>query len=189
MGYVNHQAESHDFCDQGEVSTQQLSELIARRLFSRKLLPALICPLTHEVMRDPVCAADGATYERDAFERHVRQAGRMPAMSPVTGKLLPSKQFVANGILKQLVTSNLQDLPPQRVRLSSFARVSIYLLDHIFSFCNGKALCQAQQVCKDFFAVGSESRLWAELVRAEHGNVDNEEDPRQQYIKYITQHI
>jgi hypothetical protein len=184
--HVNHQAESPDFCEQGEVSTQHM---IAQRLFARKLLPALICPLTQEVMRDPVCAADGATYEREAFERHVRQAGRMPAMSPVTGKLLPSKQFVANVILKQLITSNVQDLPPQRARFSSFAKVSIYLLDHIFSFCNGKALCLAQQVCKDFLAVGSEKRLWAQLVRAELGHLDNEEDPRQQYIKYAAQVI
>merc|ERR1712232_835845 len=83
--------------------SQQTLDLIARRLFALELLPSLICPITRQVMRDPVCAADGNTYERCAIEKLVRVAGRLPAMSPVTGRPLASKQVVANSVLKRLI--------------------------------------------------------------------------------------
>jgi hypothetical protein len=34
--------------------------------------PELICPLTHQVMTDPVICADGYTYDRKAIEQHFR---------------------------------------------------------------------------------------------------------------------
>ncbi len=42
-----------------------------------------LCPITRDVMRDPVVAADGYSYEREAILQHVDQ-GTL-ANSPITG--------------------------------------------------------------------------------------------------------
>jgi len=171
-------------------SGQQLSELIAERLFTRQLLPSFICPLTGSVMREPMCAADGATYERSAIERVMRQSGRMPSTSPVTGKMLASKALVQNSVLKLLIASNLKALPPPEVRIPAFAKVSIYLLDHIFMFLGGRALGQAQRSSRDFFAVGAAPRLWAHLVQVELGRTcGKEEDARKTYAGNALAHF
>ena len=36
------------------------------------------CPITQEAMKDPVCAADGQTYEREAIERWLQLKGTSP---------------------------------------------------------------------------------------------------------------
>jgi len=162
-------------------SSQQILELIARRLFTRELMPSFICPITRAVMRDPVCATDGSTYERSAIERLARQAGRMPAMSPVTGRPLPSKQVIPNTVLKQLIASQLPNLPPLEARVSEFCTVSVYLLEHMLSFLNGRSLGNAQVACSDFLAVGSKPTLWAPLVVADFGIREAQDDPRQCY--------
>lgn len=109
-------------------------------------------------------------------------------MSPVTGKMLPSKHLIPNIVLKQLIASQIHELPPLESRVSAFARVSIYLLDHIFSFCNGRSLGQAQIVCKDFYAVGSESRLWAQLLEAEFRRSYEGQRAREDYICQFLEH-
>ena len=38
----------------------------------------LECPITHEIMNDPVIAADGHTYERRAIERWLSQKNYSP---------------------------------------------------------------------------------------------------------------
>ena len=44
-----------------------------------------VCPLTQEIMSDPVVAGDGQTYEHSAIERYLTQSQQ----SPITGKLIP----------------------------------------------------------------------------------------------------
>mmetsp|Transcript_119850 Transcript_119850/g.187991 ORF Transcript_119850/g.187991 Transcript_119850/m.187991 type:complete len:730 (+) Transcript_119850:41-2230(+) len=179
-----------DVCDTlVQKSSQEIPELIRTQIFIRRLLPALICPLTRAVMRDPVCASDGSTYERVAMERHMRHAGRMPAKSPVSGKALPSKQLVPNMAVAQLISINLPDLPPLESRLSDFARISIYLIDHILSFCPGKALVQSQRVCKQFYAVGSDTALWTALVRLEFGVSSGFVDPQKFYAERASKKV
>ncbi|GLC44208.1 hypothetical protein PLESTB_000753100 [Pleodorina starrii] len=58
-----------------------------------------LCPLTCEVFRDPVVAADGVTYEREAIESHLRHVHT----SPVTKQRLPSKQLYDNKTMKSAV--------------------------------------------------------------------------------------
>lgn len=170
-------------------SSQLILELIARRLFARDLLPSLVCPLTRAVMRDPVCAADGSTYERSAIGQLIRQAGRMPAMSPATGRPLQSKQLVANVVLRQLITRLMPDLPPLEGRISEFSLLSVYLIEHILSYVNGTSLGTSQVACRDFLAVGSKPALWEAVVVAELGinateaNVGGKVDPREQYVR------
>lgn len=53
------------------------------------------CPITQEPMRDPVVAADGHTYERNAIVRWLQSSDK----SPLTGSVLPHKNLVPNYML------------------------------------------------------------------------------------------
>ena len=60
-----------------------------------------ICPITSDIMNDPVIAEDGNTYERAAivqwFEDH--------NTSPLTNVVLESKKVILNRALKSLIDS------------------------------------------------------------------------------------
>ena len=58
-----------------------------------------VCPITYEIFRDPVVAADGHTYEREAIEQWIRRRAR----SPVTNLPLASRDLVPNINMKKLV--------------------------------------------------------------------------------------
>ena len=62
---------------------------------------SLVCPITNELMTDPVFTMDGQTYERAAIEAWLRNHDT----SPATGKPLPSNKLIA-------LTPN-PNLPPQ----------------------------------------------------------------------------
>ena len=73
-------------------------------------IDALTCPITRELMTEPVLAADGFTYEKSAIERWIRRSattqrdagnGFMPT-SPKTGLQMPFT-LVPNTNLKQLI--------------------------------------------------------------------------------------
>ena len=57
------------------------------------------CPITYEVMTDPVTAGDGMTYERAAIEQWLSNRNN----SPSTGAELPHKIVVPNQALKCLI--------------------------------------------------------------------------------------
>jgi len=63
------------------------------------------CPILHELMRDPVTAADGFSYERSSIERWLRENDT----SPITNLRLASKWLVPNRTLKIAI----QDWPAQ----------------------------------------------------------------------------
>ncbi|KAG2490402.1 hypothetical protein HYH03_011202 [Edaphochlamys debaryana] len=58
-----------------------------------------LCPLTCEVFRDPVVAADGVTYEREAIEKHLRHV----PTSPVTKQRLPYTHVYPNTALVRAI--------------------------------------------------------------------------------------
>ena len=58
-----------------------------------------MCPITHEVMEDPVVAADGHTYERAAIERWVAKK----LMSPKTGGALGSATIFPNHSIRSQI--------------------------------------------------------------------------------------
>ena len=62
------------------------------------LQPFLQCPITQEIMNDPVIAADGQTYERRALERWLRQNNS----SPMTG-LEMGAWMVPNYAVKSMI--------------------------------------------------------------------------------------
>jgi len=59
----------------------------------------LICPITHEIMRDPVTTVDGQTYERKAIE----QWFATKQTSPATGARLESKTLTPNYALRSII--------------------------------------------------------------------------------------
>jgi len=63
----------------------------------------LHCPITGNLMVDPVFAADGHTYERSAIEHHFAQGGQS-VPSPVTGKPLAHHHLVPNAAVQAMVS-------------------------------------------------------------------------------------
>ena len=73
------------------------------------------CPITHELMVDPVDTADGQTYERAAIEQWLRHHDT----SPVTNARLGSKQLNTNYGLRRAISEWAQKyspLPPPQPR-------------------------------------------------------------------------
>jgi len=63
---------------------------------------AFLCPITHEIMFDPVVAGDGETYEREAIEAHIKilQEKNKPIISPVHNvemddRLVPNRRMLS----------------------------------------------------------------------------------------------
>ncbi len=57
------------------------------------------CPITGDVMEDPVFTADGHTYERGAIEQWLHQHNT----SPLTGKRLDHARLVPNFSLRKAI--------------------------------------------------------------------------------------
>jgi hypothetical protein len=62
-------------------------------------LPACICPITQDVMEDPVVCADGHSYERAAITQWLLARDT----SPCTNALLLHKNVVPNHALRNLI--------------------------------------------------------------------------------------
>ena len=62
-------------------------------------LQALRCPVTHDIMVDPVKAPDGHTYERAAIEEAIRRNGK----SPITRQPMRIDQLVTDYTLKNVI--------------------------------------------------------------------------------------
>ena len=63
------------------------------------ILTSLQCPITHDIMVDPVKAPDGHTYERAAIEQAIRVNGR----SPITRQPISIDQLVTDYTIKNLI--------------------------------------------------------------------------------------
>lgn len=64
-----------------------------------KIPEAFICPITQDIMTEPVVASDGHTYERTAIELWLTNNNR----SPMTGLQLENKQLVPSYTLKSMI--------------------------------------------------------------------------------------
>ncbi|HPE84727.1 MAG TPA: hypothetical protein PLO43_00920, partial [Chlamydiales bacterium] len=65
------------------------------------------CPITHQLMYDPVIAADGETYEREAIERHLQSSND----SPLHGAALENKMLIPNRALQRTISSFRLKMP------------------------------------------------------------------------------
>lgn len=60
---------------------------------------SFVCPITHELMRDPFTTADGQSYEGAAIREWLKES----ALSPLTGAQLPNKNLTRNHALRNAI--------------------------------------------------------------------------------------
>lgn len=60
-----------------------------------------LCPITHEVLQEPVVASDGFTYEKQAITKWLAKAEMHK--SPMTGDSLSSAQLVPNHLVRAMI--------------------------------------------------------------------------------------
>ncbi|KAI5613719.1 WD repeat, SAM and U-box domain-containing protein 1, partial [Silurus asotus] len=84
-----------------------LRSKILRKIEELKMAPVsdgipdeFLCPITHEVMKDPVIAADGYSYEREAIEGWIKTKTRS---SPMTNLPLQTTLLTPNRTLKMAI--------------------------------------------------------------------------------------
>lgn len=68
----------------------------------KRKFPSMVCPITHDVFRDPVVASDGHTYERSAIERWLGTANT----SPVTNETLRDRTLHDNVLARNLIAES-----------------------------------------------------------------------------------
>eukprot|EP00854_Cymbomonas_tetramitiformis_P005035 gene5035-6136_t len=73
----------------------------------------LLCPITQDVMEDPVIADDGYTYERSAIEHWFARCRGHPT-SPMTNEQLRSNNLIPNRIVKSMI-ANLTQTELERI--------------------------------------------------------------------------
>ena len=71
-----------------------------------KLSEDFICPITKEVMLEPVITSDGYSYESWAIEEWFREN----TTSPMTNKYLKNRTLIPNYILKTLIENYENDI-------------------------------------------------------------------------------
>jgi hypothetical protein len=71
----------------------------------QKMPDSFICPLTLQVMTDPVICADGHNYEREAIESWLERSNS----SPLTGEELVHKSLMPNCTLRALIENYTSD--------------------------------------------------------------------------------
>eukprot|EP00621_Florenciella_sp_RCC1693_P014760 CAMPEP_0182536334 /NCGR_PEP_ID=MMETSP1323-20130603/19807_1 /TAXON_ID=236787 /ORGANISM="Florenciella parvula, Strain RCC1693" /LENGTH=596 /DNA_ID=CAMNT_0024746559 /DNA_START=78 /DNA_END=1868 /DNA_ORIENTATION=- len=67
-----------------------------------KVPPDFLCPITQEIMTDPVMALDGHSYERDAIQTWFG-SGRSRIKSPLTNETLASDLITPNHTLRKVI--------------------------------------------------------------------------------------
>eukprot|EP00210_Caulerpa_lentillifera_P006974 g6669.t1 len=92
---VNHNVNNHEHL------TDELAQNKAQRL-QTQVDQCIYCPITFEVMLDPVIAADGHTYERTAIGKWLSQK----KISPITRQPISSDVLIPNLAIKHLVDLN-----------------------------------------------------------------------------------
>uniref|UniRef100_A0A4W5RJZ3 WD repeat, SAM and U-box domain-containing protein 1 n=1 Tax=Hucho hucho TaxID=62062 RepID=A0A4W5RJZ3_9TELE len=75
-------------------------EALKAELTERDAPDEFLCPITREVMKDPVIAADGYSYEREAIESWISAKNRS---SPMTNLPLPTTLVMPNRSLKTAI--------------------------------------------------------------------------------------
>ncbi|BES90673.1 WD domain, G-beta repeat [Nesidiocoris tenuis] len=100
-----------EILDQLSIEDEAIKEEITKRIEELRKEPdglepphEFLCPITHQLMRDPVIAADGETYERSAIESWLA-TGRNS--SPMTNVILDSTKLESNASLRQSIANYL----------------------------------------------------------------------------------
>lgn len=109
--------ESHEFGGQMFTTLPEVAEYI------EPLYDAFLCPLTNEVMNDPVTIESGVTYERKAIEEYIDKfvGSSEPIYCPVTKMHMQSKTMMGNASLKSVIEEWTMRNEAMRVRIARTA--------------------------------------------------------------------
>ena len=88
------------------------------------LAERFICPISQDIMVDPVVAADGYTYERSCIAAWIDSRGGR-AISPLTGEPLAHREITANTTLLTII-KEYQEIHPQ-IRQHELTKNDIFL--------------------------------------------------------------
>ncbi|KAK9808919.1 hypothetical protein WJX72_006422 [[Myrmecia] bisecta] len=72
---------------------------VPESLEALRTLDEMECPITHEVMTDPVIAADGYTYERSAIEAWFEMHDTLP----MTNEVVECKVLIPNILMRRMI--------------------------------------------------------------------------------------
>ena len=109
--------ESHEFGGQAFKSLPEVTEYV------EPLYDGFFCPLTNEVMTDPVTTDSGVTYDRRAIEEHFEKSAdnSEPVCCPVTKVPLQSKAAMNNASLKSVIAEWRRRNEAMRIRIARTA--------------------------------------------------------------------
>ena len=133
----------------GRSKTLQLLQMRVQEMLSGPK-DHLLCPITHELLKDPVTAADGYTYERAAIQRHFGGTASRSCRSPMSNDALQSKTLFPNLLAKNAVVEYVASWESEAAKLTPFL-MDEQLLDDI------EALVQKAEECIPWFTPGGSS--------------------------------
>jgi len=145
----------------------------AQRLVIWGLLPSLVCPISRAIMRDPVVASDGWSYERRALAKHIAKAGRAMPLSPVTGQRLATRAFGPNFLVKQLVSQYLPDLAPLDQPVPLIHLLHIWHVQLILSFLDFRSVARCEISSSSLLAIAGD-KAWSQLLLRDLPHVEAE---------------
>jgi len=70
---------------------------------STNIPKAFLCPISHDVMQDPVVAGDGHTYDRSSISQWLLRSSK----SPMTGEILENNSLLPNFTLRSMIKEHL----------------------------------------------------------------------------------
>lgn len=85
------------------IPEQRIAQL--NKLSGEDIPDAFLCPITREVMAQPVLTADGHSYDEESITQWLGQADS----SPKTNMALPHKRLIPNHALKIAIEATIQD--------------------------------------------------------------------------------
>ena len=88
-----------------------------------------ICPISLEIMKDPVIMSDGQTYDRES----ITKALKVSPLSPITKKRLNIKEAIPNYNLKSMIEKFLND-GKNPLKIENFQKIDLNSKTQIKSF-------------------------------------------------------
>lgn len=81
-----------------------IKQFASKKTNEKSIPNEYLCPITHEIMTDPVCVSDGYTYERKAIEEWLTKK----QSSPILNLSIQGTQLYPNKVLKMLIDQYMQ---------------------------------------------------------------------------------
>lgn len=86
------------------VPQQPVEKVVAKEILDENVPEGFVCPLTQEIMKDPVMDPEGNSYERSAIEAWLDKN----QTSPITRKSLTKENLFPNRALKDAIAAHLK---------------------------------------------------------------------------------